>query len=231
MGKLNSTKELKELRENLKKDTFKPDVFRTRVCCGTACTATGSQKVVEKFKEEASSTGIELEIVKTGCQGLCQKGPVLKIEPANMFYQKTKPSDVPFIVSYSIIGNMPYRQGLYRDNILTEPEQIMTDIPFYKKQLRIALRNNGNIDPHNINQYISVDGYAALEKALSAMSTDDVLDEVKKANLRGRGGAGFPAGRKWEHSKNAPGKIKLVIANGDEGDPGAFMDRAIMEVR
>jgi NADH-quinone oxidoreductase subunit F/NADP-reducing hydrogenase subunit HndC len=124
---------------------------------------------------------------------------------------------------------MPYRQGLYRDNILSDPVPEMTDIPFYKKQKRIALRNNGVIDPLNINHFIAVGGYAGLEKALSSMTPDQVLDEVDKANLRGRGGAGFPAGRKWAHTKNAKGKIKFVMANGDEGDPGAFMDRSIME--
>jgi NADH-quinone oxidoreductase subunit F/NADP-reducing hydrogenase subunit HndC len=132
-------------------------------------------------------------------------------------------------MSYSKIGNMPYRQGLYRDSILDAPIPEMTDIPFYKKQKRIALRNNGVVDPNNIDHFIAVGGYVGLEKALSSMTPDEVLNEVDKANLRGRGGAGFPAGRKWAHTKSAPGDIKFVIANGDEGDPGAFMDRSIME--
>ncbi len=229
MIKLNNIDELKQLRQRLEKETFKPDTLRARVCCGTACTATGAYKVIDSFKHEASDRSVELEIVKTGCQGLCQKGPVLKIEPADIFYQRTKPANVPWIMSYSILGNMPYRQGLYRDDILSEPVILMDEVPFYKKQMRLALRNNGKIDPCNISHYLAVGGYAALEKALSSMSSDDVLEEVKKANLRGRGGAGFPAGRKWEHTKKAPGSIKLVIANGDEGDPGAFMDRSIME--
>jgi NADH-quinone oxidoreductase subunit F/NADP-reducing hydrogenase subunit HndC len=229
MKKLNSIDELKELRQTLEREMFKPDVLRARVCCGTACSATGSYSVIDAFKREASERGVDLEIVKTGCQGLCQKGPVLKIEPANIFYQKTKPAHVPWIMSYSILGGMPYRQGLYRDSFLSEPIVEMTEVPFYKKQLRIALRNNGKIDPTNIYHYIAVGGYGAFQKALSVLSPDDVLEEVKKANLRGRGGAGFPAGRKWEHTKKAPGNIKFVIANGDEGDPGAFMDRSIME--
>ncbi len=229
MAKLNNVNELKQFREKVKKETLKPDVLRARICCGTACTATGAYKLIDAFDKEAANSGADLEIVKTGCQGLCQKGPVLKIEPMNIFYQRTKSKNVPWIMSYSILGNMPYRQGLYRDNFLSEPITEMTEIPFYKKQMRIALRNNGNIDPCNINHYIAVGGYAALEKALSAMTPDQVLEEVDKANLRGRGGAGFPAGRKWAHTKRAPGNIKLVIANGDEGDPGAFMDRSIME--
>ncbi|TNF55181.1 NADH-quinone oxidoreductase subunit NuoF [bacterium] len=229
MAKLKSVKELQELREKLKKETFQPDALRARVCCGTACTATGAYNVIDSFKKEAANSGVDVEIVKTGCQGICQKGPVLKVEPINIFYQRTKPENVSSIMSYSMLGNMPYRQGLYRDNILTEPIPEMVDIPFYKKQFRIALRNNGVVDPNNIDHYLAVDGYAGLEKALSSMSPDQVLEEVDRANLRGRGGAGFPAGRKWKHVKGAPGEIKLVVANGDEGDPGAFMDRSIME--
>ncbi len=229
MSKLKSVSELKDLREKLKKETFKPDTLRARVCCGTACTATGAHKVIDSFQKEAANSGVDIEIVKTGCQGICQKGPVLKVEPMGIFYQRTKPKHVPWIMSYSILGNMPYRQGLYRDSILNEPISEMADIPFYKKQKRMALRNNGNIDPCNINQYIAVGGYDALGKALESMTPDGVLEEVDKANLRGRGGAGFPAGRKWAHTKGSPGNIKFVIANGDEGDPGAFMDRSLME--
>ncbi|MBI5741163.1 MAG: SLBB domain-containing protein [Nitrospirae bacterium] len=206
-----------------------PDRLRARVCCGTACTATGAHQVIDAFQKEASQSGIDLEIVKTGCQGICQKGPVLKVEPLDIFYQRTKPASVPWIMSYSILGSMPYRQGLYRDDFLSEPVPVMTDVPFYKKQKRIALRNNGKIDPCNIDHYIAVGGYAALGKALSTMTPDETLAEVDKANLRGRGGAGFPAGKKWKHVKSASGNIKFVIANGDEGDPGAFMDRSIME--
>ena len=229
MAKLNSANELRELSEKLKNETFKPDALRARVCCGTACTATGAHKVIASFEKEAAKTGVDLEIVKTGCQGICQKGPVLKVEPLNIFYQRTKPNNVPWIMSYSVLGNMPYRQGLYRDDILSEPVPVMADIPFYKKQKRIALRNNGVVDPCNIDHYIAVGGYAALGKALSTMTPDAVLSEVDKANLRGRGGAGFPAGKKWKHTKASPEKIRFVIANGDEGDPGAFMDRSIME--
>lgn len=229
MGKLNSVNELKKLREKLEKETFRPDVLRARVCCGTACTATGAHKVIDSFEKEAANSGVEVEIVKTGCQGICQKGPVLKVEPLNIFYQRTQPEQVSSIMSYSMLGNMPYRQGLYRDSFLSEPIPEMLEVPFYKKQKRIALRNNGIIDPCNINHYLAVGGYAALANALDSMTPDDVLEEVDKANLRGRGGAGFPAGRKWKHVKSAPGDIKFVIANGDEGDPGAFMDRSIME--
>jgi len=229
MSRLNTIDDLTNLRRLLEEETFTPDIPRIRLCSGTACTATGTPKVLTALEEEAVKRGITLDIVKTGCQGLCQKGPVMRVEPQGIFYQKVKPEHAKWVMSYTVTGGMPYRQGLYREDILSEPIPEMTNVPFYKKQLRIALRNNGVIDPRNIYHYIAVGGYKALEKALAVMSPDDVLAEVDKANLRGRGGAGFPAGKKWKHSKGAPGKIKFVIANGDEGDPGAFMDRSVME--
>ncbi len=229
MDRLRTIDDLKKLRDRLKKETFRPDAPRIRVCSGTACTATGTPKVLTAIEEEAAKRGINLDVVKTGCQGLCQKGPVMKVEPQNMFYQKVKPEHARSILAYTVQGDMPFRQSLYRESILSEPIPEMTNVPFYKKQLRIALRNNGLIDPRNIHHYIALDGYSALEKALGSMTPDDVLNEVDKANLRGRGGAGFPAGKKWKHTKKSPGKIKFVIANGDEGDPGAFMDRSVME--
>lgn len=229
MEKLKNIDELKSLRKRVVGETFKPDVPRIRICSGTACTASGTPKVVDAIEAEAGKKGLNLDIVKTGCQGFCQKGPILKVEPQEIFYQKVKPEHAKWLLSYTVAGGMPYRQSLYRENILSEPIPDMTDVPFYKKQLRIALRNSGLIDPHNIYHYIAVGGYSAIEKALSSMTPDGVLGEIDKANLRGRGGAGFPAGKKWKHTKGAPGKIKFVIANGDEGDPGAFMDRSVME--
>lgn len=229
MGKLHTVEELANLRKLLTEETFRPEVPRIRLCSGTACTATGSPKVVTALEEEAAKRGITLDVVKTGCQGLCQKGPVMKVEPQGIFYQKVKPDHAKSILAYTVIGGTPYRQSLYRDNILSEPVPEMMDVPFYKKQLRIALRNNGVIDPRNIYHYIAVGGYAALEKALGSMTPDQVLNEVDRANLRGRGGAGFPAGKKWKHTKSDKSKVKFVIANGDEGDPGAFMDRSVME--
>lgn len=229
MEKLKTIDDLKNLRKLIEEETFLPDVPRVRLCSGTACTATGSPKVLGAIEEEAAKRGIDVDIVKTGCQGLCQKGPVMKVEPEGIFYQKVRPEHARSIMSYTIAGGMPFRQSLYRNNILEEPIPEMTNVPFYKKQLRIALRNNGLIDPRDIYHYIAVGGYKALEKALATMSPDDVLAEVDKANLRGRGGAGFPAGKKWKHTKGASGSIKFVIANGDEGDPGAFMDRSVME--
>jgi NADH-quinone oxidoreductase subunit F/NADP-reducing hydrogenase subunit HndC len=229
MGKLQTIADLTNLRKLLEEETFKPDIARIRLCSGTACTATGTPKVLTALEEEAARRGLTLDVVKTGCQGLCQKGPVMRVEPQGIFYQKVKPDHAKSILAYTVVGGTPFRQSLYREDILSEPIPEMTDVPFYKKQLRIALRNNGVIDPKNIYHYIAVGGYKALEKALGTMTPDQVLSEVDKANLRGRGGAGFPAGKKWKHTKSDKSKVKFVIANGDEGDPGAFMDRSVME--
>jgi NADH-quinone oxidoreductase subunit F/NADP-reducing hydrogenase subunit HndC len=229
MKRLENVTALGEYRKQLVATTFAADAPRVRACCGTACAASGAKKVIASLEEAAREKDIELEIVKTGCQGLCQKGPVMLAEPNRYFYQKVRPEDTEQLVSHSFVRGTPYRSALFRQDILSEPITEMDEVPFYKKQVRIALRNNGRIDPRSIEQCIAVGGYAALEKALASMSPDDVLDEVDKANLRGRGGAGFPAGRKWRHTKNAGSDITFVIANGDEGDPGAFMDRAIME--
>jgi len=226
MERLKNLDDLKNLRLLLKEEIFRPDMHRVKVCTGTACLASGSRKVVEEF-EIAKGKGYELDIVKTGCQGLCQKGPVMKVEPEGYFYQKVKGNDVSDIISGTVSVGQPVRKLLYRGSVVEEPYELMDDLPFYKKQVRIALRNNGRIDPNNIYHFIAVGGYRALEKVFSSMTPEEVLEVVKKANLRGRGGAGFPAGIKWEHCKKAAGKIKLVIANGDEGDPGAFMDRSI----
>ncbi|MEC4675999.1 MAG: NADH-ubiquinone oxidoreductase-F iron-sulfur binding region domain-containing protein [Nitrospirota bacterium] len=228
-SRLNGIDELKDLRGRLEEETFRPEKNRVRVCCGTACIASGSKKLVEAFEEESEKKGVEVEFVKTGCQGLCQKGPVMKVEPYGFFYQKVGKNHVSEIISSTFSIGAPVRELLYRDSFLDEPVEEVEEVPFYKKQLRVALRNNGRIDPNKIHQYIAVGGYRAVEKMFGSMTPDQVLSEIDRANLRGRGGAGFPAGRKWAHSKGSPEKIKFVVANGDEGDPGAFMDRAIME--
>ncbi len=229
MQRLRTIEDFRRLRERLSREVFPPERKRARVCCGTACTASGSPKVIHALEDEAKKRALDVEIIKTGCQGMCQKGPIMKMEPGEIFYQKVKPGQVSSLMSETFLAGTPFRLALYREDILSEPAIEMPDLPFYKKQVRIALRNNDKIDPTSIQHYIAVGGYAALEKALSTMSPDDVLHEVDRAYLRGRGGAGFPAGKKWKHTKSAPGNIKFVIANGDEGDPGAFMDRSIME--
>ncbi len=229
MERINSIAKLKNLRIRLKENISNTDRNRVRVCCGTACSAQGSHKIVQAFEEESSLKGIGIEVVKTGCQGLCQKGPVMGVEPYGYFYQKVSYERVKEIISKTLSAGVPVRRLLYRESAADDPIEKMDELPFYKKQVRIVLRNNGFIDPCNIYHYIAAGGYAALEKVLSSMTPEQVLEEVKRSNLRGRGGAGFLTGIKWEYAKKAHGKLKFVVANGDEGDPGAFMDRSLME--
>lgn len=228
--RLNSVNDLIAFRQLLlKKGVLFPGKKRIKVCAGTGCRANNSLKVVEELKRESQKGGIEVDIMTTGCQGLCQKGPVMTIEPQGYFYQRVQPKAAGAIISRTIKGEKPIWDLLYHRAIGEEPSFLINDVPFYRKQVRVALRNNGKIDPADITHYIAVGGYKALEKAFSGMTPDQVLSEVDRSNLRGRGGAGFPAGKKWRHTKNAAGKKKFVIANGDEGDPGAFMDRSVME--
>lgn len=229
MQKLNNRDELISLRNKIREDFLSPHKKQLKVCCGTACRATGSLKVIDALKADITKTGADTEILTTGCQGLCEKGPLMKVEPEGFFYQRISPAHVPKIVRNTVVSGFPVRELLYRDNIITEPVEAMNDVPFYQKQKRVVLRNNERVDPGNINHYIAYDGYGGLEKALCTMSQEDVIEEIKKSGLRGRGGAGFPTGIKWQVVRNASGSVKIVVANGDEGDPGAFMDRSIME--
>ncbi|MCG2722728.1 MAG: CBS domain-containing protein [Thermodesulfovibrionales bacterium] len=229
-AKLRSINDLTDLRAQLAaQGMLAPGKKRISVCCGTGCQANGSMRLVHELKRTAEKKELEVEIVATGCQGLCQKGPIMRVEPYGYFYQKAQPDKVDEIISITYSADMPVRKLLYKDTFLNKPVEKMEDVPFYKKQMRIALKNNGRIDPTNILHYVAVGGYKAAEKIFSSMKPEAVIEEITKANLRGRGGAGFPAGVKWAHTRRAPGKIKMVIANGDEGDPGAFMDRSIME--
>jgi NADH:ubiquinone oxidoreductase subunit F (NADH-binding)/(2Fe-2S) ferredoxin len=228
-NRLLSIDELEALRGRLIEDRSNSTARRVRVCCGTACQATGSSKLIEKIEEEAASIQVNVEVVKTGCQGFCQRGPVMIQEPEQIFYQKVKADDIPRLFSESVMNNVPFRKQLYREAPTTEPNVVMQDIPFYKKQKRLALLRNGIVDPCNIYDSIREGGYSGLAKALTEMQPDEVIDIVKKSGLRGRGGAGFPAGLKWEHTKKSGAQVKAVVCNGDEGDPGAFMDRSLME--
>lgn len=228
MKRLNSVKELINLREYLLKDgVLEPGKKRIRVCCGTGCRANKSLKLLEELKNVANQSATDVEIIATGCQGLCQKGPVMIVEPQEYFYHRVQPERARDIIKRTIEGEKVITDLLYR-RTYGERAYHINEIPFYSKQKRVTLINNGRIDPTNIYHYIAVGGYKALEKAFLQMTPEQVLDEVDKANLRGRGGAGFPAGKKWRHTKKSPG-LKFVIANGDEGDPGAFMDRSVME--
>ncbi len=182
------------------------------------------------FKDEISSQGLEVQVdcKQTGCHGFCERGPVIVIGPKEIFYQKVKPSDVPEVVSKTLLNGEVVDRLLY-----TDPAGIKAlyehEVPFYKKQTRLVLANNGRIDPTDIDDYIATGGYQALEKAITSMSCDEIVDTIEKSGLRGLGGGGFPTGRKWRSCREAHGDVKYVIGNGDEGDPGAFSDRSLME--
>jgi len=230
MVRLSSPQELGKYRDEILSKR-NPDQRLITVCGGTGCHASGCHAVVDAFKkvlhEKASGNGIGLRV--TGCHGFCERGPLVVIQPKKVFYQKVKPEDVPTIFQETVL-NGKILEGLLYDHPVTGEKIISEEeVPFYQKQRRIIFGNNGNIDPTQIEDYLAVGGYQALAKALFSMKPEEIIREVKKANLRGRGGGGFPAGLKWEQCRNAPGNIKYVICNADEGDPGAYMDRSLLE--
>lgn len=201
------------------------------ICGGTGCKASGSSEVIETFEKEIEKAGLqnEIQVVTTGCFGFCEKGPIVKITPDNVFYIEINKDKATKIVNEHIIKGRIVEEFLYKEPISKEILHEQTDMPFYKKQLRIALRNCGFIDPENIYEYIAADGYQALGKVLTEMTPQQVIDEIKRSGLRGRGGGGFPTGVKWEMTRRSNSDQKYVICNADEGDPGAFMDRSILE--
>ena len=202
------------------------------ICGGTGCTSSGSHKLMEHFEKSIKEKGLEQEVkvVRTGCFGLCEMGPVVVVYPEGAFYARVKEENVDEIVSEHLMKGRVVTSLLYHDK--TSAHHAITsleNVDFYKKQMRVALRNCGAIDPENIDEYIAVDGYKGLTKALTQMTPEEVIAEVLKSGLRGRGGAGFPTGKKWEFTAKAQGDQKYVCCNADEGDPGAFMDRSILE--
>ena len=202
------------------------------VCGGTGCQSSGSRKVLEALEDELKVQGIENEIlvVRTGCFGLCSLGPIMIVYPEGTFYAQATPEGVRRVVKEHLKEGNVCKDLLYKETVHEDGSIIsLAETNFYKKQKRIALRNCGVIDPENIEEYIATDGYQALHKALTTMSQDDVIKEVLDSGIRGRGGAGFPTGRKWMFAKASQGDIKYVACNADEGDPGAFMDRSILE--
>jgi len=202
-----------------------------RVCIGTGCAAKGSKRLYELFCEAAkeSEQNIKIETKCVGCHGFCERGPIVVIEPGNIFYQRVEEPDVAEIFRETVLGGRVVDRLLYEDPTSGKKATTEEEIPFYKVQHRIVLAGNGVIDPTNIEDYISIGGYSALAKALTEMTPEQIIDEVEKSGLRGRGGGGFPTARKWRSCHEAEGEMKFVICNGDEGDPGAFMDRSIME--
>lgn len=201
------------------------------VCGGTGCRASESDLIVENLKKELEEKGLqnEVQVIMTGCFGFCEKGPIVKVMPDNTFYTQVKPEDAPIIVAEHVIKGRKVSRLLYTDPTKKEHISDSKHMGFYRKQIRIALRNCGFINPENIDEYIARDGYAALGKALQEMTPADVIDVIKKSGLRGRGGAGFPTGLKWEIASRNKADQKYVVCNADEGDPGAFMDRSVLE--
>lgn len=201
------------------------------VCGGTGCTSSGSMDILKDFKKEIAKHGLEkeIELVRTGCFGLCSLGPVVIVYPEGAFYSKVTPEDVQEIVEEHLLKGRIVKRLLYHESIENDRIKSLNNVDFYKKQERIALKNCGVIDPENIDEYIAFDGYKALEKVLTTMTPQDVINEMKKSGLRGRGGGGFPTGKKWEFAANQKNDQKYIICNADEGDPGAFMDRSVLE--
>ncbi len=230
MTRFRDEKQLLAYREQL---TAQHDPQKTRicVCCGTGCNAQGAGDLVAALKESVAAHGLieQVEVKATGCHGFCEKGPVVVVRPENTFSVMVKAADADELVRTTCIDKKPVERLQYVDPASGEHILREQDVPFYKKQTRVILADNGHLDPTSIDDYILGGGYSALAKALTAMTPQEVIDEVKRAGLRGRGGAGFPTGRKWELCRNQPGDKKYIICNADEGDPGAYMNRSEIE--
>ena len=210
------------------------ELYRSHVlvCGGTGCHSSGSGDLIDHFNRDLKKYGIEKEVkvVQTGCFGLCEVGPIVIVYPEGAFYSRVKDEDVTEIVSEHLVKGRIVKHLLYHDSVDVDHEiRSLDEVPFYQKQMRVALRNCGVINPENIDEYIAFDGYMALGKVLTEMTPEDVIALLKESGIRGRGGAGFPAGLKWEFTYKAKGDKKFVACNADEGDPGAFMDRSILE--
>ena len=209
-------------------------MFRSNVlvCGGTGCTSSNSEQIIEKLQEEIKAQGLEKEVnvIRTGCFGLCALGPIMVVYPEGAFYSRVTVEDVPEIVSEHLLKGRIVKRLLYQETVVDDnTTKSLNETTFYAKQMRIALRNCGVINPENIDEYIAQDGYAALGKVLTEMTPQEVIDLVLASGLRGRGGAGFPTGRKWQFARNNDAPQKYACCNADEGDPGAFMDRSVLE--
>ncbi len=209
------------------------DMVRGHVLCcgGTGCTSSGSEAIIKEMETQLKAFGLdkEIKVIKTGCFGLCALGPIMIVYPEGAFYSRVQVEDVKEIVSEHLLKGRIVKRLLYQETVEEDNIKSLNEVDFYKKQLRLALRNCGVIDPENIDEYIAADGYKALAKVLTEMTREEVIDEIKRSGLRGRGGAGFSTGLKWQFTYAAEGDQKYVACNADEGDPGAFMDRSILE--
>jgi NADH-quinone oxidoreductase subunit F len=229
VAKLKSPGELEVLRSSIlkKRDPDKPCIT---VCNGTGCQAYGSKSIMAAFQDEVRKQNLSarVDVKAIGCPGFCERGTLVVIKPKDIFYQRVRVKDVPEILSETIGKGNVINRLLYTDRTTNVKVTREGEVPFYKRQMRLIIGNNGLIDPTSIDDYLAIGGYTALAKALK-MSPEQIIDEVKKSGLRGRGGAGFPTGNKWETTRKAHGDTKYVICNADEGDPGAFMDRSLVE--
>lgn len=212
---------------------FKMAYYRSQVliCGGTGCTSSESMEILRAITNEIKERNMEneIEIIRTGCFGLCELGPVVIIYPEGAFYSKVKVEDVKELVEEHLLKGRMLKRLLYHETLDEDRIKSLNDVDFYKKQQRIALKNCGVIDPEQIDEYLAFDGYKALEKVLLHMTPQEVIDEMKKSGLRGRGGGGFPTGLKWETASKQKDPVKYILCNADEGDPGAFMDRSVLE--
>ncbi len=233
MEQVKSIEEFKSLQKRLRAD-HEPEEILIAVCGGSGCLANGSEEVADEFRKALAAVDqkVKVQLKETGCHGFCERGPIVVIEPSGTLYQgvgkKKLEKDVAEIVASLLEGAKPLERLLYKDSVTREAVSHYNDIPFYAKQYRVALRNNGRVDPTSIEDYLIAGGYGAFLKALS-MAPGKIIDEIEASGLRGRGGGGFPTGTKWRFCRDAPGDVRYLICNGDEGDPGAFMDRSLME--
>lgn len=230
MNKLASRTDLEKLRKDIlgRRNTAKPCIA---ICSGSGCLASGGQEVIDAFKAEIKKqeASVRVELRTTGCHGLCELGPLVVVYPQKVFYKRVTPKDAADIVSSALGGQKVVERLVYEEPNTGEKILHEHDIPFYKRQQRLIFGNNGLIDPTRITDYLAIGGYAALAKALFEMKPEKVIEAVKRSGLRGRGGGGFPTGRKWESTRAAAGDMKYVICNADEGDPGAYANRSLME--
>lgn len=226
-----TTQDLVKIRDAQKGRLSFKDKTYLLICGGTGCHATGSIPVKDALVAAINEKGLSatVEVVETGCNGFCAMGPILVVHPGDIFYQKLSVADIPELVESHLINAKPVERLLYKDPQTKAKIAVQTQIPFFAHQLSWALRNKGLIDPEVIDDYIGRDGYFGAAKALFDMSPQAIIEEVKRSGMRGRGGAGFPTGVKWDFASKSPGTVKYVLCNADEGDPGAFMDRSILE--
>lgn len=230
MNRLKSQKDLESHREQLQKqrDPQRPLIS---LCAGSGCGAYGTNEVRDALEKEVSQNGLKekVDIKVTGCHGFCEKGPIMVIHPEGTFYSQVKVEDVPEIVAETLVNKQLVERLIYKDPVSKQKISREAEVPFYSNQHRLIFGNNGLIDPTNIDDYIAMEGYSALPKTLLSMSPEEVIDTIKKSGLRGRGGGGFPTGIKWDSCRKAHGEPKYVMCNADEGDPGAYMDRSLLE--